>query len=140
MSNTITINRFFDLRVGDYATFYVTGTDIKTTSFSGFVYAIKEKWYIGPIAFASCDPEGSLRTLLPITFVEATREVPLPTELWSVITDIETASGFTYERGILIPNRNLPEGEPVWLLVDEDGCYDEYSSASLHYFSVPETI
>lgn len=141
MSNTITINRFCDLRVGDYATFYVTGTDIKTTSFSGFVYAIKDKWHIGVIAFASGDPEGSPRTMIPtITFVEATREVSLPTELWSVITDIESASGFTYERGILIPNCNLPEGEPVWLLVDEDGCYDVHSSARLKYFSVPETI
>ena len=140
MSNTITIDSFCDLRVGDYATFYVTGTDIKTTSFSGFVYAIEEKWYIGPIAFASCDPEGSLRTLLPITFVEATREVPLPTELWSVITDIEVASGFPYERGILIPNCNLPEGEPVWLLVDEEGHYSVYYSASLKYFSVPEIL
>ena len=92
MANTITINRFCDLRVGDYATFYMSGADNKTTSFSGFVYAIKEKWYIGPIAFASRDPEGSLRTLLPITFVEATREVPLPTKLWSVITDIEVDS------------------------------------------------
>ena len=140
MSNTITINRFCDLRVGDFATFYMSGADNKATSFSGFVYAIKEKWYIGPIAFASRDPEGSLRTLLPITFVEATREVPLPTKLWSVITDIESASGFTYERGILIPNRNLPEGAPVWLLVDEEGRYDVYSSTYVKYFSVPEIL
>ena len=140
MSNTITINRFCDLRVGDFATFYMSGADNKATSFSGFVYAIKEKWYIGPIAFATCDPEGSLRTLLPITFVEATREVPLPTKLWSVITDIEVASGFTYERGILIPDCNLPEGAPVWLMVDEEGHYSAYSSASLNYFSVPEIL
>ena len=140
MANTITINRFCDLRVGDYATFYVTGTDIKTTSFSGFVYAIKDKWHIGVIAFATGDPDGSLRTMIPtITFVEATREVSLPTELWSVITDIEVASGFPYERGILIPNCNLPEGEPVWLLVDEEGHYSVYYSASLKYCSVTES-
>ena len=140
MSNTITIYHFCDLRVGDYATFYVTGTDIKTTSFSGFVYAIKDKWRIGVSAIASGDPEGPPRTLLPtITLVEATREVPLPTKLWSVITDIEVASGFPYERGILIPNCNLPEGEPVWLLVDEEGHYSVYYSASLKYFSVPES-
>ena len=138
MSNTSTINRFCDLRVGDFATFYMSGTDNKATSFSGFVYAIKDKWYIGPIAFASCDPEGSPRTLLPITFVEATREVSIPTELWSVIADIESVSGFTYERGIMIPNRTRPEGEPVWLLVNEEGRYDVYSSGYLKSFSVPE--
>ena len=141
MSNTITIDSFCDLRVGDYATFYVTGTDIKTTSFSGFVYAIKDKWHIGVIAFASGDPEGSPRTMIPtITFVEATREVSIPTELWSVIADIESVSGFTYERGIMIPNRTRPEGEPVWLLVNEEGRYDVYSSGYLKYFSVPEIL
>ena len=141
MSNTITINRFCDLRVGDYATFYVTGTDIKTTSFSGFVYAIKDKWHIGVIAFASGDPEGSPHTMIPtITFVEATREVSLPTELWSVITDIELAAGGTYERGILIPNRYQPEGEPAWLLVSKEGRYVVFSSSYLKYFSVPEIL
>lgn len=131
MSNTITINRFCDLRVGDYATFYVTGTDNKATSISGFVYAINEKWYRPHRFCFPCDPEGSPHALLPITFVEATREVSLPTELWSVITDIEVASGFTYERGILIPDCNLPEGAPVWLMVDEEGHYSVYYSASL---------
>ena len=133
---TVYINDQRYLCVGDYATFLlpsVTGQD--SNLISGVIEYDWGHWCIGQVSIRDED-----RRWIPnLTLISATREVELPTELWSVITDIEVASGFPYERGILIPNCNLPEGEPVWLLVDEEGHYSVYYSASLKYFSVPES-
>ena len=95
---TVYINDQRYLCVGDHATFLlpsVTGQD--SNLISGVIEYDWGHWCVGQVPIRDED-----RRWIPnLTLISATREVELPTELWSVITDVETTTGSSFERAVL---------------------------------------
>lgn len=135
---SIRITDLNKLAPGDVATFHVTGQMKDTSQFTGPVWKSHHDglWRVGPVwVYDPSHPAWNSE----VFFVYAYREVPLPTEEWSVIANVQTADNKFYDRAILTPNPNS-SGELVWTVFDSEGLRNTYESADIIDFTLPELL
>ena len=135
---SIKITDLNKLAPGDVATFHVTGQMRDSSQFTGPIWksSLDGLWRVGPVwvydpSHPAWNPE--------VFFVYAYREVPLPTDEWSVIANVQTTDNEFYDRAILFtdPNRG---SELVWTAFDSEGLRNTYESADIIDFTLPELL
>ena len=135
---SIRITDLNKLAPGDVATFHVTGQMRDTSQFTGQIRksTLNGLWYVGPVwVYDTSRPAWNPE----VFFDYAYREVPLPTEEWSVIANVQTAEG-TFPRGILVPDPQYTGNAMHWSLFDTRGYYSTCRDADIIDFTLPELL
>ena len=135
---SIRITDLNKLAPGDVATFHVTGQMKDTSQFTGQIRksTLDGRWYVGPVwVYDTSRPAWNPE----VFFDYAYREVPLPTEEWSIIANLQTADNKFYDRAILTPDPKSGS-ESVWAAFDSEGLRYTYKPADILDFTLPELL
>ena len=135
---SIRITDLNKLAPGDVATFHVTGQMKDASQFTGPVWKSHHDglWRVGPVwVYDPSHPAWNSE----VFFVYAYREVPLPTEEWSVIANVQTAEG-TFTRGMLVPDPQYTGNAMCWCLFDTRGYYSTCGDEDILDFTLPELL